>query len=196
MPPTSPRTNSANPHLAVHPDQRCVKCEPNERHAMPKRPPHPGITLIETLAALTILSAASIIVLGFLQIRAKDSTAPAAGLHAALERARLLAITGGGGVLIIGDDGSDIRFGSGRDQSPQTRRVLSLPHPWSIRLAHSGGPSSGDVSLVFDHAGRSADASLVLRRAESPRLRLRWLGIAGQLIETGAESARTGWSGP
>lgn len=163
---------------------------------MPKRPSHPGLTLIETLAALAILSAASIIALGLLHTRSEDPAAAAAGLRAALERARLLAITEGGGTLMFSSDGTSISFGFTSDESPRTRRVLDLPRPWSIRPTGPEVPMGGETPLLFDHAGRSADASLVLLRGESPRLRLRWLGIAGQLVALEPDSEPAPWGMP
>ncbi|MGP1345527.1 MAG: prepilin-type N-terminal cleavage/methylation domain-containing protein [Phycisphaerales bacterium] len=145
-----------------------------------------GLTLIETLAALLILSLAAMSGLALLQRSGDDPRPTIIRIHAALDRARLIAVTSGGASITPEDHGRALRLRAGAVDGDQRmgspRAVLSLARPWHIELVTEDGAGGEEGILAFDHRGRSADVVIVVRRDDAVAAQLRWLGISGQLI--------------
>lgn len=151
-----------------------------------------AFTLVETLAVVVVLALGAGLTLATLpswsagaQRRHAHTT-----LDSALRTAVLRAESAGGCTLHL-DAGALLlteHDGAARNE-PRRSRSFPLPSGWSCRI---DGVHSLDDALIFDGAGRSADALISLRSTRADELAFRWLGIAGTLtpVPPGTDSLR------
>lgn len=143
-----------------------------------------GLTLVELLAALSVLALAASLSIGALSgVRgAHGRLAAASAAEDALRRARLLARGEGSDVLVEVREGAIVaRVAHGPDRVDDRGALdaarVPLPAGWTASVVGAPAP------LAFDASGRCADALLALRARRGGREDLaavEVLGLSGQ----------------
>lgn len=155
-----------------------------------------ALTLIETLAALVILSAAAAATIGVAgpMSATQRRLGAAETVRVALDRCRLVAQSAGGAELAFGTELLGRAARGPSDQAPGLRETRSaLPMGWSAALVRPAreGQAPGAGALRFGASGLCADATIFLTGPQGASIRLELLGISGQVFEVdpGAEGA-------
>lgn len=141
-----------------------------------------GLSLIELLATLMILSMAAAMAIGIAGPMAAGQRQAAAvdAVAQALDRSRLLAVRDHGAAMHCHEGA--LRVSTSTDSSTEDpgRRSIQLPAGLNAGIEVNGV----DVEhLRFDHLGRCADAEIVIVNQESGVItdRIEVMGISGQM---------------
>ena len=138
-----------------------------------------GVSLIELLTTLMILSLAAMMTIGVAGPMAAGQRRAAAigAVVQALEQARLIATARGGAALIAQRMALRIVPAGPGDEEHMTSLAIKLPADWSAILKINGEPAE---YLNFDASGRCRDARFELMSRGTAFATIELLGISGQ----------------
>lgn len=143
--------------------------------------PEKGMSLIELLATLMILSLVATMTIGVAGPMAAGQRRAAASsaVELAFERARLIAFARTGATLIVRDGQLLIVPAAPIDHSTLQTSPVQLPSNWVAQL-QIGGERADELRI--DAAGRSVDAIVFvqLQGATTPAATIAILGVTGQ----------------
>jgi type II secretory pathway pseudopilin PulG len=147
------------------------------------------LTLLEIVAALVILALAAAATMGAASTlgRGHQQLAAIAAVESMIGRARLIAVNAGGAWIELG---AAVVVEPADESMPHA--VGALPRGWSARLVPEPGGGPAEDGLELDAWGRSADAVIELSGPRGAAVRLRLLGLSGQILRlplTGGEAA-------